>query len=83
MLACPLIKAHKLSFKATFYHLIKPFDLVFIDIVTSIKYFLLLVDDNTKFMWIYFLSTKIKTKLVMSLFKDIFNRLFECSLKTI
>lgn len=53
----PLIRGHKLLFIASSHRLIKPFEIVFIDLWTSLvilvasaKCFLLLIDDFSKYM---------------------------------
>lgn len=56
-IVCPLVKSHKLYFRASTHKSIKSFDLIYVDLYISpilfvilAKYFLLVVDDNTKFM---------------------------------
>lgn len=60
-LVCLLAMAHKLPFVASNSRSIKPFQLMYANLWTSpiisaitTKYFLLLVDDHTKYMWIFF-----------------------------
>ena len=63
---CPLAKQHRLSFSSNNHMSKSPFDLVHCDIwgpyhVTSIsgyRYFLTLVDDCTRFTWVFLLRIK-------------------------
>lgn len=89
-LLCPLAKAYKLPLVASTSKLVKPFDLVYVDLwtshivsITTAKYCLLLVDDYSKYMWLYFLSTKNQTQIAMDLFKAMIERQFKCNIKAV
>lgn len=78
---CLLSKAHKFPFVLSTNKATVLFELVFIYLwispiifVTRAKYFLLLVDDHTKFTWIYFLNAKSQAKLALKLFKTMIER---------
>lgn len=87
----PQPKAHKLPFVNNTHQGCKNiFDIVYTDIwtapvhsVTGVKYFLLLVDDFSRFMWIYFLSSKSQAKNAMNLFKTMVERPFNTSIKAV
>lgn len=89
-LVCPLAKAQQLPFVAIVSKLVKKIALVYADqwtspivLVTTTMYCLLLVDDFSKYMWVYFLSSKNQTQLSMDIFKVMFERKFECSIKVV
>lgn len=74
--SCPLRKSHRLPYTSSHEHSGKMFDLVYVDSWTSpiiasigVKYFLLVVDDHSRFMWVYFLSDKSQPKTALSIFK--------------
>ena len=64
--ACLFRKQHKLSLSSIVHHIRKPFKIIYYDIwgpasVMSnfgFKYFVLFVDDFSRFTWIFFLKNK-------------------------
>lgn len=63
---CQLGKSHKLPFYSTHVSCTQPFELVYSDVwgplpifsINGNRYFVLFIDDFTKFVWIYFISNK-------------------------
>lgn len=59
---CALAKTYKLPFYSTHVNASMPFELLYFDIwrppQLAYKYFLLIVDNCTKFSWIYFLHSR-------------------------
>lgn len=66
-----------------------PFDIVYIDLwgpslivsMNGIKYFLLLVDDCVRFIWIYVLSNKIQATSIFLHFEAYVERKFSTKMK--
>lgn len=81
--SCPLGKSHKLPFHSQHVKALKSFDLIYADLWTSpivsttVKYYLLLVDDYSRYMWNYFLSHKSLCKFAFNLFSSTVERQFE------
>ena len=77
--ACQLAKSHSLPFALLESRIIKPFDLVHSNLwepspfvfVTSVKYFLLFIDDHTHFTWFYLLNNKSDTFSYFLKFKQL------------
>lgn len=87
---CPFSKAHRLPFVSTSVNAKETFVLIYADLWTSpsisvngVKYFLLLVDDHSRFIGIYFLATKDQCKLAINLFKIMAERQFDRKIKSI
>ena len=63
---CQIAKSHRLSFPSSLSRALKPFDLIHTDLwgpaivnsLTIVRYFILFIDDHTRFTWLYLLKTK-------------------------
>lgn len=51
--------------------------------IIGVKYFLLIVDDYKRFIWIYFLNVKSQVESVFQLFMNIVERQFSVSIKDV
>lgn len=72
---CQIVKAYKVPFTSFDAKSDQPFDLLYIDLWTSPllscnneKYFLSIVDDNTRFVWIFPLHTKSQVSFFFTIF---------------
>lgn len=88
---CLLAKAHKLPFSSSTSLTTKPLELVRSDLwgpapISShngFRYFMLFIDDVTKFCWIYFLHSKDEVVRVFTLFKAQAKNLLNTTIKTL
>ena len=84
-----MAKSHKLPFVLSQSKLMKPLDLIHSDLwgpspvqfVTGVKYFLLFIDDYSRFSWLYLLKTKDKVFPVLLKFKLMVENLLESKIK--
>jgi len=68
--SCHLAKQRKLSFPNTISHAVEPFDVVHVDIwgpcaipsLLAYRYFLTIVDDHSRFTWLYPMCNKSETR---------------------
>nr|KYP70331.1 Retrovirus-related Pol polyprotein from transposon TNT 1-94 [Cajanus cajan] len=88
--SCPLGKHVKLSFYASNSCTIMPFDIFHSDLWTSLvlsssghRYYVLFVDDYSKFLWIFPLSQKSQTYSTFLNFKSLIRTQFERDIKNI
>ncbi|PKU79458.1 Retrovirus-related Pol polyprotein from transposon TNT 1-94 [Dendrobium catenatum] len=76
--SCNKAKSHKIFFNKSISVTSKPFDLIHTDVwgpaplisLDGFRYYIIFIDDHTRFSWIYFLSTK---QEVLSVFKNFCN----------
>lgn len=87
---CLLVKAHKFPFHSKHALAKHAFDLVYMDIWTSLvltnlgfKYFLLIVDDFSIFVWIYFLYCKNQVYYIYLNFSTMIERKFYVKIKEV
>lgn len=88
---CQLAKSHKLPFVMSNSRAMKPFDLIHSDLwgpspissITSVKYFRLFIDDNTRFTWLYLLNTKDETFSYFLKFKNLVETQFNSKIKAV
>lgn len=88
---CQFGKSHRLSFTHTHVSSSKPFDLVYSDVcgpspyfsMNGNRYFLLFVDDCTKFVWIYFLSHKSQVFDAFVQFRTMIHTQFNCLIRSL
>nr|CDH30699.1 putative Ty1-copia-like retrotransposon [Cercis chinensis] len=82
--SCQLAKSHKLPFVRNYSKAMKPFDLVHADLwgspsclsVNGACYFLLLIDDYSRFSWLYLLQSKDETLTLFRQFQAMVERQF-------
>lgn len=73
---CALAKQSQLPFFASFISSVRPFELIHCDIwgpykipsLSSAKYFLTIVDDYSRFTWVFFMHHKIDTQHLLANF---------------
>ncbi|KAJ1692595.1 hypothetical protein LUZ63_009293 [Rhynchospora breviuscula] len=88
---CFMAKSHKLPFVSSSSTSIAPLDLVHSDLwgpspVVSkdgYRYYVVFVDDFTRYSWLYFLHTKDELSQVFSLFKTKIENLLGCNIKVL
>lgn len=88
--SCQLGKSHKLPFSSSHVSCNRPFDLMYSDVwgpsplfsINGSRYFILFIDDSTKFVWIYFLSTKSQVLQTVINFRTMIKTQFDCDIKT-
>ena len=88
---CHHSKQKKLSFHSSVSHSSSIFDLIHVDIwgpcnVTSLngyKYFLTIVDDHSRFVWIFIMQSKAETRTHLKKFFAIVERQFDTKVKVI
>lgn len=89
--SCQLGKSHCLPFTHTHVPSLKPFDLIYLDVwglppsfsINGNKYFVLFVDDCTKYVWIYFLSHKSQVFSTFFQFHNMIHTQFNCTTKSL
>lgn len=89
--ACQLGKSHRLPLTNSQVASFKPFDLVYSDVwgpspyfsINENRYFLLFVDDCTKFVWIYFLSHESQVLNFFMHFHQMIKTQFNSNIKTL
>ena len=89
--ACHKAKQKKLIFPVSSSHSLSPFALIHVDIwgpcsTTSIhghKYFLTIVDDHTRFVWVLPMSSKAETQSLLQGFIKSVERQFDTKVKAI
>lgn len=90
-LTCPLARFTKLPFPTSESHAPAPFDLVHIDLWGPYKectkgtcrYFLTIVDDHTRYTWLYLLSNKSDSSQILKTFFKFVQTHFHTSIKSI
>ncbi|KAL4569135.1 hypothetical protein LXL04_024766 [Taraxacum kok-saghyz] len=83
-------KKHKLPFTSDHISCTKPFKLIYYDVwgplpmfsINGNRYFVLSVDDYTKFVWIYFLSTKSQVLQTFNNFRTMIKTQFGYEIKS-
>jgi len=86
---CSLAKAHKLSFPTSFSTSNAPLDVIHSDVWgpspicsnNGYRYYVIFVDDHSRYTWIYFLSNKSDVSKCFSLFKFNVETLFNSHIK--
>ncbi|KAJ4755031.1 hypothetical protein LUZ62_089436 [Rhynchospora pubera] len=86
---CAVAKCHKLPFSSSTTVTTAPLELIHADVwgpapvvtANGFKYFVLFVDDFSKFSWIFFLSSKAEVVTVFSSFKLQVENLFSTNIK--
>ena len=89
--SCQLAKIHRFPFERSTSRTIKPFDLIHADIwgatpivfVNGARYFLLLVDDFSRFSWLYLLETKDEALLMFQRFQAMVERPFDTKVQCV
>lgn len=89
--SCQLAKSHRLLFSLSSSRVVAPFDLVYTDVwgpsplksINGARYFLLFIDDCTKYTWIYLLQSKNDVQSVFKLFKAMIETQFNARLKVL
>ena len=89
--SCQLAKCHRLPFVFSKSKAMKPFDLVHSDLwglslvqyVTSIRYFLLFIDDYSYFTWFYLLKKKDAFFSYFLKFKNLIENQFNITIKAL
>lgn len=89
--ACQMAKSHRLPFVLSDSRAMKPFDLVHSDLwgpspissITSVKYFLLFIDDYTRFTWLYLLNNKSETFSYFLKFQQLIQTQFGTTIKAL
>ncbi|KAH0633010.1 hypothetical protein KY284_035796 [Solanum tuberosum] len=89
--SCQLGKSHRLPLASSSSHSLFPFDLVYSDVwgpsphlsINGNKYFVQFLDDFTKFVWIFFLSTKSQVLDVFKYFHKMVYTQFGKKIKTL
>lgn len=83
-------KSQKLPFKTTHVHCQKPFKLLYIDLSTSIiwrtigvKYFMLIVNIYSRYIWIFFLKAKDELARTFISFRHIIERNFDTNIRSV
>lgn len=76
-------KSHKLPFTSKYVKAMQSFDLVYVNLwtspviyVTSVKYYLLFVDDYLRYMWVYLLSQKRQCKISFQMFFNLVEKTY-------
>ncbi|KAL4565709.1 hypothetical protein LXL04_029812 [Taraxacum kok-saghyz] len=86
---CQLGKSHRFHLPTSHVASSKPFDLVYSDVwgpspffsINGNRYFLLFIDDCSKFVWIYFLSQKSQVLSTFKLFHKMVQTQFNTNIK--
>ena len=89
--ACHKAKQKKLIFPISSSHYLSPFTLIHVDIwgpcstisIHGHKYFLTIVDDHTRFVWVLPMSSKAETQSLLQGFIKSVERQFDTKVKTI
>lgn len=89
-LVCPLAKQHRLSFNSSNHFATKTFDVLHCDIWgpypslthSGHKYFLTLVDDHSRYTWIYLLKQKSDVLSTVPRFLKLIETQYNASIKT-
>ena len=89
--SCQLGKSHRLPLASSLSRSLFPFDLVYSDVwgpsphlsINGNKYFVQFLDDSTKFVWIFFLSTKSQVFDVFKYFHKMVSTQFGRNIKTL
>ncbi|CAN1749024.1 Retrovirus-related Pol polyprotein from transposon TNT 1-94 [Linum perenne] len=83
--SCQLGKSHRLHLSASHVASLKPFELVYSDVwgpsphfsLNGNRYFLLFIDDCTKYVWIYFMSHKSQVFTIFQQFHQMVKTQFQ------
>ena len=89
--SCQLAKSHRLPFEISTSKAIKPFGLIHVDLwgaapivsVNGARYFLLLIDDFSRFSWLYLLETKDEALLMFQHFQAMVERQFDTKIQCV
>lgn len=89
--SCNKVKSHKLAFPLSATKSVKPFDLLHMDVwgpapipsVKGFRYYLLIIDDCTRYSWLFPLYYKSDVKTTLAQFKAYVQNQFQTSVKTI
>ena len=89
--SCQLAKSHRLPFVLSESKAIKPFDLVYFDLwgpflvlsVIGARYFLLFIDDYSRFTWFYLLKSKDAVFSYFLKFKNLIENQFNTTIKAL
>ena len=89
--SCQLAKSHRLPFVNSNSRALKPFELVHTDLwgpstvnsTFSVRYFLLVIDDYSRYTWLYLLKTKDETLPLFIKFNAMVNTQFNSKIQTI
>lgn len=87
--ACQLGKSTRLSFSMSLSCTYAPFDIIHADLwtspvlsVTNYKYYLLLLDDFTHYVWVFLLRTKSEVFSKFLTFCALVHSQFKCEIKS-
>ena len=89
--SCQFGKSHRLPFTNSSSRAVQPFELIHTDLwgaspvvsVTGMRYFILFVDNYSRFSWIYFLKAKSDAFPTFIKFKALVETQFEAKIKTV
>lgn len=89
--SCQLGKSHRFPLPTSHVASTKPFDLMYLDVwgpsphfsINGNRYFVLFIDDCTKFVWIYFLSQKSQVYSMFVQFRKMIKTQFNCNIKSL
>lgn len=88
---CQLGKSHRFHLSTSHKSSSKPFELVYSDVwgpspifsLNGLRYFVLFIDNCTKFIWIYFLSHKSQVFATFLKFRTMVKTQFSCDIKSL
>ncbi|KAJ3691762.1 hypothetical protein LUZ61_020926 [Rhynchospora tenuis] len=88
---CMIAKSHKLSFSSSSSCTTSPLELVHSDVwgpspivsKNNFRYYLIFVDDFSRFTWIFFMSNKSEVLSIFTRFKAQVENLLNCTIKTL
>ncbi|KAJ9550796.1 hypothetical protein OSB04_014841 [Centaurea solstitialis] len=89
--SCQLAKAHKLPFSISLSRAAAPFDLVYMDVwgpspkfsIDGFRYFLLVVDDYSRFSWIFCLKSKDEVVSNFAYFQSLIRTQYNSTIKVV
>ncbi|KAJ4776116.1 hypothetical protein LUZ62_060373 [Rhynchospora pubera] len=88
---CIVAKSHKLPFTSSISSTSSPLEIVYSDVWgpspfvsnNGFRYYIIFVDDFSRFTWIFFMANKSEVSTIFTRFKAQVENLFSCSIKTL
>ncbi|KAI0500672.1 hypothetical protein KFK09_018888 [Dendrobium nobile] len=88
--SCALAKSHRLPFSPSYHVSSLPLDLLLVDVwgpspifsYNGFRYFLLIIDDKTRYSWLFLLKQKYEVTLCLINFINVIEKQLKCSVRT-